>query len=457
MKRWITGWIIFLVSLSLLIAGGTPVRARTTASSTAVNLAGPAVPYGFVALADPAGQPSVSQAAAQAGAQAAGPTRSLVIRHARLIDGTDAAPIADAAIIITGARFVYAGPDGQAVIPPNAEVIDAKGRTVCPGLIDAHFHMNYPNTREQPFLLNESIASFRAAFHLRRHLLGGITTVMDGGGFRNVTVMAKQAFRDGFLLGSRPVVVGERINATGGHGVSRFPMAYEADGPYEFRKAVRVQIRAGADLIKILPPYSREELEAAIAEAHSLRKIVAVHSGYLTDQYDYIRWAAELGADVIEHAYALPDDVIKMMGEKKIYGVPTMTAMIKLHAGRASLPANEPHPYEKIFLKMKEAGVRMAVGTDAIYEIMNDNPGLYFEEVERFVKNGYTAHQAIIAATRMGAAVCDAAGRLGTIEKGKLADLLVIDGDPLKDIRELRKVAVIIQEGKVIKNGLDGR
>jgi len=393
--------------------------------------------------------PSGQRPAAASAPSAAG--LSIVIRHARLVDGTDAPPLDDAAVVISGSRFVYAGPDKDAPIPAGADVFDARGRTVVPGLIDAHFHMCYPDTREEPFLLNESIASFRAAKHLRRHLLAGITTIMDAGGYKNVGVMAKQAFREGFLEGSRPIVSGERINATGGHGVSRFPMAYEADGPDEFRKAVRVQIKSGADLIKILPPYSKEELRAGLEEAHALRKFVAVHSGYLTDQYDYIRWAAELGADVIEHAYALPDDVIQTMGAKKIYGVPTMTAMIKLHAGRAALPANEPHPYEKIFLKMKAAGIRMAVGTDAIYEVMTENPGNYFEEVERFVKLGYTPQAAIIAATRTGAEVCGAASRLGTIEKGKLADLLVIDGDPLKDIRDLRKVSAIIQEGRWIR------
>ena len=138
-----------------------------------------------------------------------------------------------------------------------------------------------------------------------------------------------------------------------------------------------------------------------------------------------------------------------MMGEKKIYSVPTMTVMIK-NQGRVP-PPDEVHPYERIFLKLKEAGVKMAVGTDAIYEVKKDDPGNYFEEIERFVKLGYTPQQAIIAATRIGAAVCDASNRLGTIEKGKLADLLVIDGDPLKDIRDLRKVAVIVQEGKWIK------
>ncbi len=387
-------------------------------------------------------------AAAEPGGQAAS-APAIVIRHARLVDGTDAPPLEDAAVIIVGQRFTYAGPDRDAVIPPNADVLDAKGRTVVPGLIDAHFHMSYPDSRDQPFLLNESISSFRASWFLHRHLMGGITTVMDGGAYKNVGAMAKRAFRDGFLVGSRPIVVVERINASGGHGTSRFPMAYEADGPDEFRKAVRVQVRAGADLIKILPPYSRDELAAAIDEAHRLRKIVAVHSGYLGDQVDYVRWAVEEGANVIEHAYALPDDVIKMMGEKKIFSVPTMTVMIK-NQGRIP-PPEEIHPYERIFLKLKEAGVKMAVGTDAIYEVKKEDPGNYFEEVERFVKLGYTPQQAIIAATRIGAAVCDASNRLGTIEKGKLADLLVIDGDPLKDIRDLRKVAVIVQEGKWIK------
>jgi len=379
-----------------------------------------------------------------------GPAATIVVRHARLIDGTDAAPLDDAAVIIVGPRFAYAGPDREAKIPDGAEIFDARGRTVIPGLIDAHFHMNYPESREQPFLLNESVASFRAAWLLRRHLMAGITTLMDAGSYKNVGVMAKQAFREGYLLGSRPIVVGERINATGGHGVSRFPMAYEADGPDEFRKAVRVQIKSGADIIKILSPYSRDELAAAIDEAHEQRKIVAVHSGYMRDNYDYVRWAVELNANVIEHAYALPDDVIKMMGEKKIYSVPTMTVMIKNQGGPPPGP-NEIHPYEQIFLKLKEAGVKMAVGTDALYEIKKEDPGNYFEEVERFVKLGYTTKQAIIAATRIGAEVCDAANRLGTIEKGKLADLLVLDGDPLKDIRDLRKVAVIIQEGKWIK------
>ncbi len=379
---------------------------------------------------------------------------TLAIVHARLVDGTDGPPIDDAVIVVQDGRFVAVGPAGENEIPDEAEIIDVGSRTVVPGLVDAHYHMNYPNNREQPFVLDEALCAFRASYHLRRHLLGGITTILDAGAYHNVGFMAKKAYQEGLFFGSRPLVVGERINATGGHGVSRFDMAYEADGPYDFRKAVRLQIKSGADLIKILPPYTREELAAAIDEAHMLRTTVAVHSGY-RDRFEYIRWAAELGADVIEHAYALPDDVIEMMGEKGIYGVPTMSIMMRLHEARGvPIPEDRPHEYEVFFQKMKAAGVKMAVGTDAIWEFMNDNPGLYFDEVERFVKNGYTPHEAIIAATRIGAEVCNAADRLGTIEVGKLADLLVVEGDPLQDINDLRRVSVIIQEGRVIENAL---
>jgi len=380
----------------------------------------------------------------------------LAVTGARLIDGTDGAPQDGMTVVIEKGRFIAIGKSGSVAIPRNAVVIDAKGRTVVPGLIDAHFHMSYPDDRG-PFPLNESLSSFRAYYHLQRHLMGGITTLMDGGAYNDVSLMAKKAFQEGHLIGSRPISTGERINASGGHGVSRFDMAYEADGPDEFRKAVRVQLKNGADLIKILPPYTREELAAAIDEAHRLRRVVAVHSGYLRNQYDYIRWAAELGADVIEHAYALPDDVIEMMGQKGIYSVPTMTCMMRLHApgGRfVDSPPGQPHEYEVIFQKLKKAGVKMAIGTDAIYEVKQLDPQIYFEEVERFVKNGCTPHEAIIAATRMGAEAIDVVDRLGTIEKGKLADLLVIDGDPLKNIRDLRQVAVIIQEGRIIKNAL---
>lgn len=377
---------------------------------------------------------------------------TIALTNARLIDGTGSAVEDNVSIIIENNKFSGII-QGSLIDESNYDrIIDLGGKTVLPGLVDAHFHMNYPNFSDKPPLLNESICAYRSVPFLYRHLMGGITTIMDAGGYRDVTIMAKKAFHEGYITGSRPVVVGERINGTGGHGVSRFDMAREADGADEFRKAVREQLFAGADIIKILPPYSREELKAAIEETHLHQRKVAVHSGIYNKQYAFVRWAAEMGADIIMHAYALPDDVIKVMGEKNIYSVPTMTIMMKNQLGKSFDPHNEQlHEYEIIFRKLMDAGVKMAVGTDALYEFMNENPGLYFLEVKRFVKNGYSEMQAIEAATRVGAEALGIDNILGTVEEGKIADLIVVAGDPLSDISELENVVMVMQSGKIVK------
>ncbi|TFH33597.1 MAG: amidohydrolase family protein [Bacteroidia bacterium] len=380
--------------------------------------------------------------------------KTVLLKNARLIDGNGGKPVENVSILIINGRFETIT-TGIMEVPQGTEIIDLEGRTALPGFIDAHFHMNYPNFRDKPLLLNEAISAYRSVPFLYNHLMGGITTLLDAGAYHNVSLMARKAWEDGYISGSRPVVVGERINGTGGHGVSRFDMAVEADGPNEFRKAVRKQLYDGADLVKILPPYSREELAAAIEETHLHQKKVAVHSGIYNKQYTFVRWAAELGCDIIMHAYALPDDVIEMMGEKGIYSVPTMTIMMKNQLGPDFRKDNvELHEYETIFRKLKDAGVKMAVGTDALYEYMNENPGLYFDEVERFVKNGYSEMDAIIAATKIGSEVLDIAGRLGTVEEGKIADIVIVDGDPLQDIKTLRNVKMVIQSGKIVRNEL---
>ena len=377
--------------------------------------------------------------------------QSLALINARLIDGTGREVMENASIIIKGNRFDRIV-KGEINHSEYENVINVEGKTVLPGLIDTHYHMNYPDFSDKPPLLNEAICAYRSVPYLYKHLMGGITTIFDAGGYHNVTVMAKKAFREGYLEGSRPIVCGERINGTGGHGVSRFDMAFEADGPDEFRKAVREQLYAGADIIKILPPYSREELKAAIEETHLHQKRVAVHSGIYNKQYQFIRWAVELGADIIMHAYALPDEVIKEMGEKDIYCVPTVTIMMKNQLRTRFVPDNEKlHEYEIIFRKLRDAGVKMGIGTDALYDFMKENPGLYFLEVERFVKNGYSEMEAVEAATRIGAELLDIDDILGTIETGKIADLIVVDGDPLSDITTLRKVVMVMQNGRIVR------
>ncbi len=386
------------------------------------------------------------------------PVKYLAVVGGRLIDGTGAEPINDAVILIANDRILACGKRGQVEIPKGAEIIEAKGKTIIPGLIDAHLHFTYPTKEEEFFFINQAISAFRAADFLRKMLFIGVTTVRDVSSFGNVGYEARKAFNTGILEGSRPVVTGPGVTSTGGHGTEgyRLGIVEEADGADGFRQAVRKRVKEGADLIKVLPPYSREEIFAAVEEAHFHEKFVTVHSGVYKAQYDFVRWAVEAGADCIEHAYALPDDVIPQMAAKKIYCVPTLSILIKLgnqykeRGPEWDWKVKKYFECRELFKKLRAAGVRMAVGTDAVGENMAAYPHFYFEEVENFVALGATPMEAIVAATKIAAEVCAARDRLGTVEKGKIADLVILAGDPLKDIKQLRTAEMVIQAGRPI-------
>ncbi len=382
----------------------------------------------------------------------------LALTGVRLIDGNGGSPVDDAVIIITGDKFTAVGVRGKIAIPKDAEILDVKGKTVIPGLIDAHMHFTKMPTTAEAVTANAAITAFRSAQMLRLCLMAGITTVRDVGAFENVSLMARQAFNSGTLVGSRPVVCGQGITSLGGHSTEKGVMgSMEVDGADGFRMAVRAQLRAGADIVKILCPYSRDEIIAAVEESHLHEKFVTVHPSQFKAQYDFLRWAIEAGADCFEHAYAVPDDMIPQIAAKKMYCVPTMAILVVLadqYKPRGPEWDWKVQKYlecDDIFKKLKAAGVKMAVGTDAVYENMVEYPGIYFKETDRFVLDGCTPMETIVAATKIGAEVSDADEILGTIEKGKLADLLVLDKDPLADIRNLRTAQVIIQGGKFIK------
>lgn len=384
----------------------------------------------------------------------------IALVNARLIDGTRRLPVGEAVILIENDRFAAVGKKGTVSIPGEATVIDLKGKTVVPGLVDAHIHVTYPPKEEEFLSINDSISAFRAARMLHLMLGIGVTTVRDLSSYHQVGIVAKRAFQEGLFAGSRPVVSGMGITSSGGHGTEGLTtgIAEEVDGQDGFRQAVRRRIKEGADLIKILPPYSRKEIKAAIEETHYHEKFVTVHSGIYKQQFEFVRWAVEDGADCLEHAYAIPDDLIPAIAAKKIYVVPTISILLRLadeYKKRGPDWEWKVKKYlecEEIFKKLRAAGVRLAVGTDAVAENMAAYPEIYFEEIENFIKFGSSPLEAIVAATRIGAEVCGALDRLGTIEKGKMADLLVLSGDPLQDIKAIRTAEIIIQNGVVVKS-----
>jgi imidazolonepropionase-like amidohydrolase len=383
----------------------------------------------------------------------------LAVTGARLIDGTGAAPIDDAVIVITGQKFSAVGPRARVTIPPDAEVIDVRGSTVIPGLIDAHIHVTWAPSAAEAVTNNAATAAFRAADLLRRCLMVGVTTVRDAASFGNVGIMARRAFEDGTLVGSRPIVSGQGVSSTGGHGTEGGTqgLVVEVNGPDGFRAGVRSQLKAGADFIKVLCPFTREEVQAAVQEAHLHEKTVTVHPSLFKAQFDFLRWAVDAGPDGFEHAYAVPDDLIPKIAEKKMYCVPTLSVLRLLaNQYRARGPewdwkVKKYVESEEIFRKLRRAGVKMAVGTDAVTDNMVEYPGLMFKETEEFVELGYSPMEAIVAATKVGADVSDAADRLGTIAVGKLADVVVLERDPLANIANLRTAQIVVQGGRIVK------
>ena len=383
----------------------------------------------------------------------------LALTGARLIDGTGAAAVEDAVIVMTGDRFSAVGARGRVAIPAGAEVIDVKGKTVVPGLIDAHIHFSAVPKPADPATHNSAYTAFRSADLLHRCLMNGITTVRDVASYQNTGIAARQAFNDGILVGSRPIVAGQGITSTGGHGTEGNTAGdvMEVDGPDGFRMAVRTQLKAGADILKILCPFSKEEIAAAVQEAHLHERFVTVHASLFKAQFDFLRWTVQAGADCFEHAYAVPDDMIPEIAARKMYCVPTLAILrilgnqYKARGPEWAWKVKKYFESEEIFRKLRKAGVRMAVGTDAIGDNLVEYPGLFFKETDEFVELGATPMETIVAATKLGAEVSDAGDRLGTIEAGKLADAVVLNEDPLTSIGNLRTALIVIQGGRVVK------
>lgn len=402
---------------------------------------------------------------------------SRVLWNARLIDGRGGVPIERASVGIEAARIVTIGrADGDP--PPGA--LDLGGRSLLPGLIDAHAHVSSDTERSPGFgpppakhgddPRPRELGWFVLANAARAMVRAGITTVRDVGSYDGEAIVLRRAVELGLAEGPRILSCGRIVTATA-PGARIFGTMYrEADGPWEMRKAVREQIRDGADYIKIMATgarsveredpepaqMTREEVAAVVDEAHRMGFRVAAHAEGLGGA----RIAVEEGVDTIEHGLSLhrAPDLLARMAERGIVLVPTLSTFHDLaerFAGEfaprlVEQAKRQAEEAARTLLAAHAAGVTLAMGYDS------GPPGASANELVRMAETGLGTAVAIRAATS-GSAAALGLGDVGTIEVGNVADLMVIDGDPLADpgiFLEGKRIAMVVQAGRTV--GGDG-
>jgi len=406
-------------------------------------------------------------------AQAVPAPKTVVIRAGRLLDVRTGKTLANQIIIIQDDKIASVGSGTQ--IPAGAQVIDLSTATVMPGLIDAHTHItmttNFGYSRLGISIPRQALNGARNA---RVTLDAGFTTIRNVGASGFTDVALRDAINAGDVPGPRMLVSGPALSITGGHcDDNLLPFEWHAqsdgvaDGVESVQRKTREIIKYGADLIKICATggvlshgdnpqasqYTLDEMKAVVADAHRLGRKVAAHAHGAQG----IRWASEAGVDSIEHGSYIDDAAIAEMKKNGTYLVPTLyladwflanaerigTPPELIAKGREVMPAAR-----KNVARAFAAGVKVGFGTDAaVYP-----HGLNAHEFAVMVKLGLTPLQAIQAATINDADLLGWSDKVGTLEPGKWADVVAVDGDPLADVTTLERVKFVMKGGEVVKN-----
>ncbi len=392
-----------------------------------------------------------------------------MLANLRLFDGTGAPVRDDMTITIEGGRIAAISPS-RPENSASARVIDLGGRFLMPGIIDCHAHLMasaQPERTEGMEPLLPGVGGHLVATSLQKTLRMGITTIRDVGAYDHTLFEVRQAMRFGAFRGSRLLISGRIVSATSAGGRHFSGMYREADGPDEMRKAAREQLRAGADFVKIMTTgarsvelenpdpaqVTREEIAALVDEVHRLGFRVAAHCEGL----EGTQLAIEEGVDTIEHGFHLHHlpELLNEFADRGGVLVPTLSFLLDI-AERNSVKWS-PHLVERGIYNMDEAyktlaaainaGAPVAMGYDSAPADQASS------ELALLVDAGMPAHQALVSATAIGAQALGLEHLIGTVEVGKLADLVVIDGDPLEDVAVLvdrDRIHMVFQIGRPV-------
>ncbi|WP_400191874.1 amidohydrolase family protein [Hymenobacter sp. B81] len=398
----------------------------------------------------------------------------------RLLDVRAGKLLSEQTLVVENGR-VQAVQAGYAAAGPTDQVIDLKTRTVLPGLIDCHVHVEGETSKDnfiQEFTLNPADVAYAAEGYARTTLLAGFTTVRDLGG-SGVNLALRNAINRGQVLGPRIFTVGRAISGTGGHmdptNGYRFdlmgvpgPVDGVANGPDQARQAVREQYKRGADLIKIAstggvlsvakdgsaPQMTEEEIRAVVTTARDLGLAVACHA----HGAEGMKRAIRAGVTSIEHGTLMDDETMKLMKKNGTWYVPTITAGKSVADSAAKNPRYYPPlvtpkalaigpRLQGTFGRAYKAGVKIAFGTDASVF----RHGVNALEFGYMVEAGMPPLEALRAATLSAAELLGQTANLGSLEPGKLADVVAVDGDPLQDIGAMMQVRFVMKEGRVYR------
>ena len=405
-------------------------------------------------------------------------SQNLILHCGKLIDGKSEQVQTEVSVIVSGNRiadvrkgYVQAG-DGDTVV-------DLRDKTVLPGLMDMHVHLSGQLSRQsysERFFLNPEDYAYRSVRYAERTLMAGFTTVRDLGGEINTAL--RNAIRRGWVVGPRIFSAGKSLGTTGGHadptnGYRRDlmgdpgPARGVVNGVAAARKAVRQRYKNGADLIKITatggvlslaksgrnPQFTEEEIRAIVETARDYGMHVAAHA----HGAEGMKRAIRAGVRSIEHGTFMDDEVMALMKQHGTFYVPTILAGVTVgekakekdffpELVRPKAARIGPQILDT-FARAYQAGVKIAFGTDTGVSEHGKNA----REFKFMVDGGMPAMAAIQAATRVAAELLGVEKELGTVEKGKIADIIAVDGDPLQDITAMEKVTFVMKEGVVYK------